>query len=135
MFRYTPRRVMGVSLLALAPLVALGDEFQTPAIVAAEVQVRQGTPDALLVVDVRPNGEYKSGHIAGAVNIPYTKVDQHLDELRKAKGVVLYCTQGHRTRQAEQTLLDHQVPNLFHLEGGLGAWQQGGYEIHTGWGP
>jgi rhodanese-related sulfurtransferase len=48
---------------------------------------------------------------------------------------VLYCTMGKRTRQAEQTLLDHAIPNVYHLAGGLGAWRQGGYPIHTGWGP
>ncbi len=123
-------------LLTLLPALALGDEFQTPAITAEALAARQGTADAPLVVDVRPLGEYKSGHVAGAVNIPYDKMDKHLDELSQAKnGVVLYCTQGHRTRQAEQTLLDNDVPNVSHLEGGLGAWRQGGYAIHTGWGP
>jgi rhodanese-related sulfurtransferase len=123
-------------LLILVPALALGDGFQTPAITAQALAAREKTPDAPLVVDVRPNGEYKSGHVAGAVNIPYDKMDKHLDELSQAKhGVVLYCTQGHRTKQAEQTLLDNDVPNVSHLEGGLGAWRQGGYPIHTGWGP
>ena len=123
-------------LLTLIPALALGEEFQTPAITADDLVARQGTAEEMVVVDVRPLGEYKSGHVAGAINIPYDKVEKHLDELGQAKnGVVLYCTQGHRTRQAEQTLLDHDVPNVFHLEGGLGAWRQGGHAIHTGWGP
>ena len=120
---------------ALLPAPAIGDGFQTPAISAAEVHERQGTSDAPLVVDVRPNGEYKSGHVAGAVNMPYNKIDKHLDELSGANAVVLYCTQGHRTKQAEQTLLDNDVPNVFHLDGGLSAWRQAGFPIHTGWGP
>ena len=138
-----PRRVDGAPavraltwLLLLLPAIAFCDEFQTPAVSVAELAARQGTPEELLVVDVRPVGEYKSGHVAGAINIPYTKLEKRLDELRQAKnGVVLYCTFGKRTRLAEQTLLDHDVPNVFHLEGGLGAWLQGGHEIHTGWGP
>ena len=84
---------------------------------------------------MRPNKEYKSGHIAGAINIPYTKVDRHLDELRKARDVVLYCTQGHRTKLAEETLLDNHVPNVLHLKGGLIGWREAGYPVHTGWGP
>ena len=120
---------------ALLPALSVADEFQTPAVSAAEVHARQGTPDAPLVVDVRPNGEYKSGHVAGAVNLPYNTIDKHLDELLDAKGVVLYCTLGHRTKQAEQTLLDNDVPNVFHLEGGLSAWRQAGFPVHTGWGP
>lgn len=122
-------------LLAVPAAFTVADGFQTPSITAAEVMARQGKPDALLVVDVRPDGEYKSGHIAGAVNIPHTKVDKHLDKLRNAGGVVLYCTQGSRTQLAEQTLIEHDLTNVFHLEGGLGAWRQAGYPIHTGWGP
>jgi rhodanese-related sulfurtransferase len=120
---------------AAAPFT-LADDFQTPAMTAAEVVARQGKPDAPLVVDVRPNGEYKTGHVAGAVNIPYDKMEKHLDQLTQAKnGVVLYCTLGHRTRQAEQTLIEHDLTNVFHLEGGLPAWRQAGYPVHTGWGP
>jgi len=129
------RLFAAVLLVTLIPTLALGDDFQTPAVTAADVHELEGTPDAPLVVDVRPNGEYKSGHVAGAVNMPYNKIDKHLDELSGANAVVLYCTQGHRTKQAEQTLLDNDVPNVFHLDGGLSAWRQAGYPIHTGWGP
>jgi len=120
---------------AAAPFCC-ADDFRTPSIAAAELMALQGRSDAPLVVDVRPNGEYKSGHVAGAINIPYDKMEKHLDQLTEARrGVVLYCTQGHRTRQAEQTLVEHDLANVFHLEGGLPAWRQAGYPIHTGWGP
>ena len=123
-------------LQTVSPALVFADDFQTPAITAADVAARRGTTEELLVVDVRPSGEYKSGHIAGAINIPYTKLETRLEELSRANnGVVLYCTQGTRTRLAEQAVLDHEVPNVFHLEGGLGAWRQAGLPIHTGWGP
>lgn len=122
--------------VVIAAPIVFAEDFQTAAITAAELMALQSKPDAPLVVDVRPNGEYKSGHVAGAVNIPYDKMEKHLDKLTQAKnGVVLYCTQGYRTRQAEQTLIENDLPNVFHLEGGLPAWRQAGYPIHTGWGP
>jgi rhodanese-related sulfurtransferase len=102
---------------------------------AAEVHARENGPEAPLIVDVRPSEEYKSGHIAGAVNIPYTHIGKHVDELANEDTVVLYCTLGHRTKAAERTLLGHDLANVFHLDGGLGAWRQAGYPIHTGWGP
>ena len=133
--RSESRFCLAACLLAV-PVLAIGAEWQTPAMSAADVHARQGGADSVLVVDVRPNAEYKSGHIAGAVNIPHTKLEKRLDELRQAEnGIVLYCTMGKRTRQAEQTLLDHAIPKVYHLEGGLGAWRQGGYPVHTGWGP
>jgi rhodanese-related sulfurtransferase len=118
MHRSPPRLLLGAFFSLVLPTLAVADDFKTPAITADALHAREGKPDAPLIVDVRPYGEYKAAHIAGAVDIPYNKMDMHLDELRKAKGVVLYCTQGHRTKLAEKALLEHQVPSVLHLQGG-----------------
>jgi len=122
-------------LLMLFPLFALASDFQTPVITAQDLHARQGGADRLLVIDVRDLGEYKSGHVPGAINIPQKKLDKQLDKLLDADGVVLYCINGRRTRLAEQTLIENDVANVFHLEGGLMGWRQGGFEVRTGWGP
>lgn len=122
-------------LLLLLPLHVLAEDFQTPAITAQELHEQQGTAEPFLVIDVRDTGEYKSGHVPGAITIPQKKLGKQLDKLVDANGVVLYCINGRRTRLAEQTLIENDVPNVFHLEGGLMGWRQGGYKVHTGWGP
>ena len=122
------------SLLVLFPLLAFASDFQTPAITAQDLSTRQGGAAPFLVVDVRDVAEYKSGHVPGAINIPQQKLHKQLDKLNDAKGVVLYCINGRRTRLAEQTLIENDVPNVFHLEGGLMGWRQGGFEVRTGWG-
>lgn len=119
-------------LLALLPLIPLAAEFQTPAITAAELDVRRDTPGAYLVVDVREPHEYKKGHIPGAINITHTELGDYLDELEHPNGVVIYCIVGRRTRLAEQTLLDAGVSNVYHIEGGFGAWISGNYFIKKG---
>lgn len=43
------------------------------------------------VIDVRPNGEYRAGHIAGAVNIPLAELSRRLAELPRGKQIVAYC--------------------------------------------
>ncbi len=60
----------------LFPLLALASDFQTPAITAQDLHDRQGGADPLLVIDVRDVGEYKSGHVPGAINIPQKKLEQ-----------------------------------------------------------
>jgi rhodanese-related sulfurtransferase len=122
-------------LLMLIPLFALASDFQTPAITAQDLHDRQGGEDPLLVIDVRDVGEYKSGPVPGAINIPQKKLEKQLDKLVDASGVVLYCINGRRTRLAEQTLIENDVDNVFHLEGGLMGWRQGGFKLNTGWGP
>ena len=127
-----------ILLLTLSPAHASGSNasgFQTPAITAQELHERQKGADALLVIDVRDTAEYKSGHVPGAINIPEKKLERKLDRLEGASGVVLYCINGRRTRLAEQTLIEHDVPNVYHLEGGLMGWRQGGFKVKTGWGP
>ncbi len=43
------------------------------------------------VLDVRPGGEYRAGHIEGAVNIPLPELSRRLAELPRGKQVVAYC--------------------------------------------
>jgi len=127
--------VLQALLLVLVAGVAFASDFQTPAISAQDLHARQASGDPLLVIDVRDAGEYKSGHVPGAINIPQKKLDKQLDKLLDANGVVLYCINGRRTRLAEQTLIEHDFSNVHHLEGGLMGWRQGGFEVRTGWGP
>lgn len=122
-------------VLLLFPVFALASDFQTPAITAQELFALQGGADPLLVIDVRNVGEYKSGHVPGAINIPHKKLEKQLDKLLHANHVVLYCINGRRTRLAEQLLIENDIPNVFHLEGGLTGWRQGGFKVRTGWGP
>ena len=129
------RIALQIVLLILLPVFAFSSDFQTPAITAQDLHARQSGTDQMLVIDVRDLAEYKSGHVPGAINIPQKKLERRLDKLLDANSVVLYCINGSRTRLAEQTLIENDIPNVFHLEGGLMGWRQGGFEVRTGWGP
>jgi rhodanese-related sulfurtransferase/DNA-binding MarR family transcriptional regulator len=61
-----------------------------------EVIDRQELADRLergdvLVLDVRPEAEYASGHIAGAQSVPIRELRRHLRALPKDAEVVAYC--------------------------------------------
>lgn len=43
------------------------------------------------VLDVRPEDEYQSGHLRGAVNIPIAELEQMLDQLPADREIVAYC--------------------------------------------
>ena len=119
-------------LLNLLPAIALAADFQTPAITATELNARQLTPEAYLVVDVRDQNEYRKGHIPDAINIPQPELELHLDELQNPNGVVIYCINGRRTKLAEQTLLDHGFDNLYHIEHSLNGWLMKNLPINKG---
>jgi len=45
----------------------------------------------LVVLDARPEPEFRHGHIAGAVSLPISELQRRLRELPKDADVVAYC--------------------------------------------
>ena len=134
-FSHRAVTVLSMVSLTLLPVFAAASDFQTPSITPQALQESQAGDQPMIVIDVRKSGEYKSGHVPGALNIPHDKLQKKLDKLESANGVVLYCINGRRTKLAEQTLIENDIDNVFHLEGGLMGWRQAGYKVKTGWGP
>lgn len=46
---------------------------------------------AVTVIDVRPQDEYMSGHVDGAINVPPGTLDRHLAVLPRDRPIVAYC--------------------------------------------
>jgi rhodanese-related sulfurtransferase len=83
------------------------------------------------VIDVRTPGEYASGHLPGAVNIPLDSIGQALAEIRHAaeRGEVLVvCASGARSENACAQLAEEGIPTAT-LSGGTGAWASQGNEL------
>jgi rhodanese-related sulfurtransferase len=68
----------------------LQDRVDLEAITAEQLRARldQGS---VLLLDVRPEAEYQSGHIRGAVSIPVGDLEWRLEKLPKRKVIVAYC--------------------------------------------
>ncbi len=57
------------------------------------------------VVDVRTNGEFSSGHVAGSLNIPLQELEARMDEVKKLPApLILCCASGNRSGIATQVL-------------------------------
>ena len=74
-----------------------------------------------LWIDVRTDGEFASGHIDGAVNIPYEDIVARIGEVTDDKNEViyLYCRSGRRSGIAMEALQDagfQRVVNIGGLE-------------------
>jgi phage shock protein E len=78
---------------------------------------------------VRSVEEFDSGHIPGAVNIPFDEIAKRIGEVEAPNGVALYCMIGPRARKGEAALLATGYEDVFHLEGGLSAWQAAGLPV------
>lgn len=56
----------------------------------AELLKHAGQAD-LLIVDLRPEDEFKAGHIRGAINIPLEDLENRLARLPSSARIVVYC--------------------------------------------
>lgn len=128
---------MRVHLIAIALVFsivtpALGEPEvagEAPSIAPSELSDRRAAGSAPVVIDVRTAEEYSAGHIPGALNIPFDQVAERISEVDAPHGVALYCMVGPRARKGETALLGAGYTPVFHLEGGLAAWQAAGLPI------
>lgn len=47
------------------------------------------------VLDVRPREEFDAGHVPGAINVPLSELESHLDDLDPNQEIVAYCRGPH----------------------------------------
>ena len=124
------RRLLLLALLSAATL-AQATGLRSPGIDPQDLNDWLETAAPPLVIDVRTPDEYSSGHIPRAVNMPVPTVTKHLDQIRQAQDVVLYCNDMRFTKMAEQLLLRSKVKGFSHLEGGLTAWRKRDLPLET----
>lgn len=77
------------------------------------------------IVDVRTEGEFAGGHVAGSINIPLNEVPHRVDEFKNmSKPLVLCCLSGGRSGQATQYLAQQGVDQVYNG----GGWSE--VQIH-----
>ncbi|NBM17281.1 rhodanese-like domain-containing protein [Streptomyces sp. GC420] len=86
----------------------------------------------LTVIDVRTPGEYASGHLPGALNIPLDRIERALEDIRHAArrgDILVVCASGARSENACKVLAENGIATAT-LAGGTGAWAAEGHDLH-----
>lgn len=85
----------------------------------------------VVVLDIRTPGEFSSGRIAGAKNIDFQAPDfeQRIDNLDKSKSYLVHCASGGRSTHSLMLFKKHQFQAIYHLDGGIKAWQKAGLPV------
>ena len=80
-----------------------------------------------IILDVREQDEYDAGHIPDAILLPYTQIEQKVEDviLDKNALVLVYCRSGIRSKIASETLSALGYTNVKEF-GGINDWP---YEI------
>lgn len=81
------------------------------------------------IIDVRTGGEYAQSHIKDAILTPLLVLPERLNEIEKGKSVLVYCSNGDRSKIACEILSSKGYKHLFNMLGGIEAWIEKGYEI------
>lgn len=65
---------------------------RTPTIPAGDVQQFLDThrPGTYNLIDVRQEGEYRNGHLPGALLIPISEINSRLDEIDPERPTIVY---------------------------------------------
>ena len=83
-----------------------------------------GEKKEIVVLDIRTEAEFKTGHIAGAKNIDFQAADfaQKISELDKSKTYLVHCAGGGRSGRSMEVFAAQKFPSILHLNEGFKAW-------------
>ncbi|HEY6022382.1 MAG TPA: rhodanese-like domain-containing protein [Candidatus Paceibacterota bacterium] len=93
---------------------------------AAEHTKRDGT----VLIDVRSEVEFASGHAKSAINCPLPSLRNCVERLRSFVSVYVICQSGGRSSTATSMLISEKI-NATNVAGGTSAWRAHGLPIHN----
>jgi phage shock protein E len=111
---HPPEEVSMTSFPVLALMVALAGV--APGVVDGATAHRL-VAAGVRVVDVRTPAEFDTGHVPGALNIPYDEMARRHSELGPpSTPVLVYCRSGHRSGLAIATLREKGFTDIYDLK-------------------
>jgi rhodanese-related sulfurtransferase len=93
--------------------------------------MRAQAPALPQLLDVRAPNEWRSGHIAGAINVPITEFGSSIAGLKldPKRPIVAICRSAHRSIPAVRLLRQHGFDDACQLQGGMLAWVKAGLAV------
>lgn len=123
------RRVREVAHVMHA-YVEAGDDLEP--IEAPELRRRLKLGEVTLI-DVRPDAEYRAGHIAGALSVPLATLQRRLRAIPKRQPVVAYCRGPYCVLAVEAVArLRRRGYTVRRFADGFPGWKADGLPVRTG---
>jgi phage shock protein E len=124
------KRILPLFLLLLLLLIGCGGNASNTSSESSYQQISQeeakemmDTQD-VIILDVREQDEYDSGHIPGAVLLPVGTIDEETAAEvipEKDSTVLVYCRSGNRSKTASSALAELGYTNIYEF-GGINTW-------------
>jgi rhodanese-related sulfurtransferase/predicted transcriptional regulator len=107
----------------------LGERAEIDLLTAEELDERLER-GKVVVLDVRPEAEYRAGHIAGAVSAPLEQLEQIAPKLPKRREIVAYCRGPYCVYADEAVrLLRARGQRARRLDVGFPEWRRAGLPV------
>ena len=100
-------------------------------VTVSEAENMMNSNPLLVILDVRTQSEYDSGHIRNARLIPHTELEARIGELDEDRAILVYCHSGVRSATASQILVDHGFSQVYNMLGGILAWTSADYPAYV----
>ena len=84
-------------------------------------QMKEMEKDEVIIIDVRSPQEYNEGHIYGAISIPEYEIKKRITDVvqDKERKIIVYCSTGMRSKNAQIQLQKLGYDNVFNLKDGV----------------
>ena len=140
MYRAMKKLMIGILGLSLAVACNSGvskpEEADANADVTFEnISVQQAlemkNSGEVVIIDVRSQDEFSSGHIEGALNIDVNSpgFEEKISDLNKTDRYVIYCHSGRRSAKSADILVNTGFVSVYNVKGGISDWKGNGYDI------
>jgi cytochrome c oxidase cbb3-type subunit 3 len=128
---YTPDLANGIiNPDGAAPTFELREGRFVP---ADQVKAAIDAGQRVMVMDARPTGDYRDGHITGALGLPFYELENWIDQLPRDTFIVTYCGCPHAVSgQALDALREAGFTQNAILDEGYYVWEERGYGVVTG---
>ena len=95
--------------------------------------VRRLRSGGVMVLDVRPEDEFRLGHLPGAVNIPLRELKARLSQFKRSREIIAYCRGPYCVLSYEAVAALRRARfKARRLEDGLPEWRAAGLPVLTG---
>ena len=84
-------------------------------------EISQYIKQGAVLVDARSPQEYREGHLDGAISIPDYQIRRTVIRLieNKEQLIVVYCSTGHRSQEAQRILENMGYNNVYNVYEGV----------------
>ena len=100
-----------------------GEKLMYEQITVEEAKNIMDSGEKHVILDTREQDEFDSGHIPGAILIPYTQIENNAEHMipdKKAQ-ILVYCRSGRRSKIASESLANLGYTNVKEF-GGIIDW-------------